>query len=76
MVRNEFLQIAARVRKLERNSVRLLDALEWLVHLHHGVSKDGSREIADGEWRWAIKSAEAAIAHVKGERGGRSEGHT
>ena len=41
--------------------------LEWLVHLQHGVSKDGSREIAWSEWGRAIKSAEAAIARSKGE---------
>ena len=45
----------------------LLEALEWLVHLHHGVSRDGSKEIADAEWRDAIDSAEAALDSAKGE---------
>ena len=56
-----------RINQLVRDNERLFDALEWLVHLHHGVSKDGSREIAWSEWGRAIKSAEAAIAKAKGE---------
>ena len=40
----------------------LRDALEWLIHLHNGVSKDGSYgAVSADEWEDAIKSGQTAL---------------
>ena len=50
----------------------LRDALNWLVHLHHGVSKGGDVideetgervpiPVTDSEWRAALQAAEQAL---------------
>jgi len=43
----------------------LLKAGRWLMHLAHGVSRDGSGHITDGEWRDAQDAMVEAIAKAK-----------
>ncbi len=44
----------------------MLDLLEWLTHLHHGVSKDGDKP-SDAEWEDCLEQAKPIIAKAKGE---------
>jgi hypothetical protein len=53
----------------------LFEALEWLLHLHHGVSRGGCDPetgepypVTSDEWNDALEFAKEAIAKVKGER--------
>ena len=56
----------------------LRDALNWLVHLHHGVSKGGDVideetgeripiPVTDSEWKAALEEAKAALASTTDE---------
>jgi len=50
------------------NEERLRDALNWLVHLHHGVSKGGeetSPPSAD-EWKQCLQEAKDALDATAG----------
>lgn len=40
----------------------LREALEWILHLHHGVSMDGSRDVSDTEWRAALEAGITALS--------------
>ena len=56
MRHDEFLRIAARVRKLERNSVRLLDAIyriERIIEIYDERFAEGSKTMATHELRLA-----------------------
>ena len=52
---------AARLDVLEAQRGMLRSALDWLVHLHHGVSKDGTNDISSAEWEAALVAAEQAL---------------
>jgi hypothetical protein len=60
---------------LFEQSPALFEALEWLLHLHHGVSRGGRdpetgarHPVTSDEWNDALEFAEEAIARVKGEK--------
>ena len=44
----------------------MYEALKWLMHLAHGVSKGGDCPVTDEEWRDAQDSAMKAIAKAEG----------
>jgi len=50
---------------------KLRDALDWLVHLHHGVSKAGQDPetgayypVTDEEWKAALEEAKQALSEA------------
>ena len=46
----------------------MYEALEWLLHLHHGVSKGGENTpITDKEWEHALSDAMKAVKKARGE---------
>lgn len=45
----------------------VVEALNWLVHLHMGVSRDGSNNIGEAEWLQAIDEGIAALANLEAE---------
>jgi len=50
------------------NEERLRDALNWLVHLHHGVSKGGEETgpPSDDEWKQCLQEAKDALDATAG----------
>jgi hypothetical protein len=45
---------------------QLRSALDWLLHLHHGVSKSGGVP-SDAEWEDALEFAKQAMARTPAE---------
>ena len=58
-------ETAYRNRDLIAAAPELLEAADWLLHLHHGVSKSGERHITDDEWRDALEAVKQAITKAK-----------
>ena len=50
------------------NEERLRDALNWLVHLHHGVSKGGDETSppCDDEWKQCLQEAKDILKATAG----------
>ena len=53
-----------RLKKRNRELLDCSESLEWLLHLHHGVSKGGGEPGAD-EWTDAIKHGRDVLARLK-----------
>ena len=51
------------------NEKRLRDALNWLVHLHHGMSKGGEETgpPSDDEWKQCLREAEDVLKATAGD---------
>ena len=51
------------------NEKRLRDALNWLVHLHHGVSKGGERTgpPSDDEWKQCLQEGKDVLDATAGD---------
>lgn len=68
------VQQALRRKAAEAECDALREALRWLLHLHHGISKGGVDQetgarypVTDAEWHDALEAARAALERDKPE---------